>query len=87
MTHLSERRKRCTADALSWRLRSHEFRVLSLQCLQLIEKAIVLGVGDTGLIEHVVTVVVGVDFAAQFGDALGSFLGGRHRMEPLLGLC
>jgi len=56
--------------------------MLGLQRPQLLEQPVVLGIRHAGLVEHVVAIVMGVDFAAQFGNALGSGLGGRHMTEP-----
>ena len=87
VAHLTERRQCRATDPLGWRLGCHQLRVLRLERLELIEQTVVLGVGNAGFVEHVVAVVVGVNFAAQFGDALGGGLGGRHKTEPWLGLC
>ncbi len=82
MAHLAERRKGLPTNALGRRLRRYQLRVLGLKRLQFVEQAIIFGVRHARLVEHVIAVVVGVDFAAQFGDALGGGLSGRHRTEP-----
>ncbi len=64
MAYLTERRQRRTADPLGRRLGCHQLRVLRLERLEFVEQAVVLGIGNAGFVEHVVAVVVGVDFAA-----------------------
>ena len=44
--------------------------MLGLKAAQLIEQAVVLGVGDLGVVEDVVAVVVALERAAQLGGAL-----------------
>jgi len=87
VAHLTECRERRSSNPLGWRLRRHQFRVLCFERLELVKQAVVLGVRNARLVEHVVAIIVGVNFAAQFGDALGGGLGGRHKTEPWLGLC
>ena len=64
MAYLTERRQRRTADPLGRRLGCHQLRVLRLERLEFVEQAVVLRIGNAGFVEHVVAVVVGVDFAA-----------------------
>jgi len=72
---LSERRQRRAADPLRRRIPRDQFRMLSFQSLELVEQPIVLGVRNTRLVEDVVTVVVLIQFSAQFEDA---GVGGGH---------
>ena len=64
VAHLTERRQRRSADPLGRRLGRHQLRVLRLERLEFVEQAVVLRIGNAGFVEHVVAVVVGVDFAA-----------------------
>ncbi len=82
MTHLAKGRQRFATHPLGGRLGGDQLGMLGLQRPQLLEQPVVLGIRHAGLVEHVVAIVMGVDFAAQFGNALGSGLGGRHMTEP-----
>ncbi|MCY1519298.1 hypothetical protein D9M68_540480 [compost metagenome] len=46
-------------------------RMFGLQGFQLMEQAVVLGVRDTRLVEYVVAIVVRIQLATKFEDALG----------------
>ncbi len=82
VTHLAKGRQRFATHPLGGRLGGDQLGMLGLQRPQLLEQPVVLGIRHAGLVEHVVAIVMGVDFAAQFGNALGSGLGGRHMTEP-----
>jgi hypothetical protein len=58
------------ADSARWGIRGRELRMLVLERLQLIEKAVVSSVGDLGIVEDVVAVVVLLDRLAELTDAL-----------------
>ena len=58
------------ADALRRRVLRHELRELRLERLELLEEAIVLGVGDLGFVEDVVEIIVARDFVAETPDPL-----------------
>lgn len=75
MLDLGERRQRRTADPLRRRITRDQLRMLGLQGLEFLEQAIVLGVRDARLVEDVITVVVLIQFSAQFEDA---GVGGGH---------
>ena len=49
------------ADALSRRVGTGQLGVSFLECPQLVEEAIVLGVRELGIVEHVVAIVVVLD--------------------------
>lgn len=82
MAHFAERRGRRAADPLGRRVGRQQLRVLGLQRLQLAEQAIVFGVGNARFVEHVVTVIVGVQFGSQLRDAFGGSLGVGHGGSP-----
>ena len=75
MLDLGERRQRRTADPLRRRITRDQIRMLGLQGLELVEQPVVLGVRDARLVEDVVTVVVLIQFSAQFED---TGVGGGH---------
>lgn len=64
MAYLTERRQCSPSHPLGRRLGCHQLRVLRLERLEFVEQAVVLRIGNAGFVEHVVAVVVGVDFAA-----------------------
>ncbi len=66
MLHDAERLDRLAANALRRRVRRDQLRVLRLQAAQFAHQSVVLRVGDLGLVEHVIAVVVVVDLGAQF---------------------
>ena len=71
VTHLAKGAQRLAAHPLGRRLRGHQFRMRRLQRLQLTEQAVVLGIRNTRLIQHVITVVVRIQLIAQCGYTLG----------------
>jgi len=75
MLDLGERRQRRTADPLRRRIARDQVRMLGFQGLELMEQTVVLGVRNARLVEDVVTVVVLIQFSAQFEDA---GVGGGH---------
>ncbi len=93
--HRLEGGGRDAADSLRRRLRRHQRRKPLLQCLQLAEQVVVLGIADRGSIENVVAMIVRGEFAPEIGGARDSgdghasvgFRGGRcghHRMARAL---
>ena len=58
------------ADALGGRVGSHEGGVGSFEALQLADEIVVFGVGDGGLVEDVIEVLVVADFIAEGVDFL-----------------
>ena len=74
--HLLELRERLGADALRRRIGREELGMLRLEVPQLVDQLVVLGVGDLGVVEDVVAVVVVVELLAQFLHALLGRLGG-----------
>lgn len=75
MAHLSEGRERRAADALGGRVAADQLRVFGFQCLELMEQAIVFGVGNARLVEYVVAIVVLIQLSAQLKNA---GFGGGH---------
>ena len=69
MPNLLELRRRGSPDALGRRVRRHELRVLALQFLELVVGAVVRGVVDRRLVEHVVLVQPAVEQVAQLGGS------------------
>ncbi|MNY09215.1 hypothetical protein D3C86_1421210 [compost metagenome] len=65
MTHLGKRRQRRTAHSLRWRVAGDQFGIGRFQSLELVEQAVVLGVRNARLVEHVVTIVVLIQLSAQ----------------------
>ena len=66
---LGKRVGRRLADPLRRRVRRHQLRVLCLQLDQLAEERVVLGVGDLGVVEHVILPVRAIDQRPQLEDA------------------
>ena len=56
------------AHPLGGRIRRHEIRVGALEFAQLAEERVVARVGDLGIVEDVIAVVVVLDLAPEFGD-------------------
>ncbi|MCY1395913.1 hypothetical protein D9M71_108690 [compost metagenome] len=79
VAHLAEGRGSGAAHALGRRLRGHQFGMRLFQALEFAEQAVVFGVWNARLVEHVVAVVVRVELAAQLRDSLGGGLGIGHR--------
>ncbi len=65
MADLGERGQRRAADALGRRVGGDQFRVFGFQGLELVVQAIVFGVRDARFVEHVVAVVVLIQFSTQ----------------------
>ena len=65
VAHLGKRRERRAAHALSRRVVADQLRIGRFQRLELLEQPIVLGVRNARLIQHVVSVVVQIQFSAK----------------------
>ena len=65
VTHLSERGQRHAADALGRRVAGDQFRIGRFQRLELVEQAVVLGIGNARLVENVIAIVVLIQLSAQ----------------------
>ncbi|MNQ75089.1 hypothetical protein D3C85_898690 [compost metagenome] len=65
VTHLGKRRQRRAAHSLGWRVAGDQFGIGRFQSLELVEQAVVLGVRNARLVEHVVTIVVLIQLSAQ----------------------
>ena len=74
--HLPEAVRRRRADALGRRVGRDELRVRLLERGQLVEERVVGAVGDLGVVEDVVAVVVVLDQTPELGDAR------RRRSRP-----
>ena len=61
---------RLAAHALRGRVGGDQFRMLGFELLQLVHQLVEFGVGDLGIVEHVVAVFVVADFLAQGFDFL-----------------
>ena len=70
MTNLGETVQRRRAHPLGRRIGRDQLRMLLFEILQFPQQAIVLAVADLRIIEHIVTVVVIIDFVPQAGDAI-----------------
>ena len=68
------------ADALCGRVRRDQLRMRGLQRLQLLEQAVVFGIGDLRIVQHVVAVRVRMQLAAQRLQFI-------HRQHGALTLC
>src|SRR5439155_383642 len=75
---LLERRRGLRADALRRAVGGAERGMLGLELLQLAEQAVVLGVGQLRLVEHVIGVVCALEEPPQLGGSCG-----RTRHRPL----
>lgn len=78
MNDLGKRLEGSPAHPLRRRVRRDQVGVGLLQLLELPEQAVVLGVGDGGIIEHIIAVVVVIDLLAQLRDALLDVYRRRH---------
>ncbi len=67
--HRRELAQRGRADALGRRIGGRQFRVGGLELAQFERQAIVLGVRELRVVEHVITVIVVLDLLAQFAHA------------------
>ncbi|MNO79336.1 hypothetical protein D3C76_705020 [compost metagenome] len=65
VTHLGKRRQRRAAHSLGRRVAGDQFGIGRFQRLELVEQAVVLGVRNARLVEHVVTIVVLIQLSAQ----------------------
>jgi hypothetical protein len=74
--HLGKTALHARADRTRGRVGGGQRRVLGLQRLQFAHQAVVLGVGDVRIVEHVVAVVGILDTRAQCGGARGDLV--RH---------
>ena len=85
MDDLGEAARRAGTDAARGRVVAREVRVLRLQRLQLAHQAVVVGIGDVRLVQHVIAIVRILDAAAQDLGALDGFGRGdglRHVQGP-----
>ena len=72
MLRLHEAFARLAANALRRRIRRDQLRMLRLDPLQLVHQRVEFGVGDSGVVEHVIEVLVVADFFAKgFGLLCG----------------
>ena len=78
MSNLVELGQRRTAYALGRRIGAGKFRVLAFELLQFAKQPIVLGVANQRRVEHIVLVVVPLDFCAQFARLRLNWLRDRH---------
>ena len=83
MTHADKRIQRLAAHALCGRVGAVQLWMSRFKRLQLFEQAVVLGVRNSGCIQHVVLMAVVVQLRSQLRNS-GSGGGGRHR--PAAGL-
>jgi len=70
VAHLLELVERLRAHALGRRVRRAQLRVLGLEVAQLVEQRVVLAVGDVGVVEDVVAVVVVLELLPELGRPL-----------------
>src|SRR2546425_8282535 len=68
---LAELLRRCGADAVRGTVGRAELGVLGLELLQLAEQAVVLGVRDLRMVEHVIRVIGALDEPPQLGSPRG----------------
>ena len=71
-----------SADALRGRVGGNKVRIFALQTLQFPHQAVVLGVGYLGVVEDIITIVVVVDFFAEFFDLLSDVCRRAHGNAP-----
>ena len=71
VANLGERGQGRIADALGGRVGGDQVRVVGFKGLEFAEQTVVFGIGDAGFVEHVVAVVVLVEFGTQFEDTVG----------------
>jgi len=76
MAHFGEAAGGAGTDAAGRRIRHGQVRMRGFQCLQLAHHAIVIGVGNLRVVEHVVAVVGLLDPRAQLGCMRPDILGG-----------
>src|SRR5262245_29852072 len=79
MSNLREGVDRGAADALGWRVRNDQRRIFLFEVAQLPNQAVVLGIRYLRVVEHVIAVVVMLDFGTQPVDALPDAC--RHRLH------
>ena len=77
--HLDETLARLAAYALGWGIRRQQFGMARLQIAQFAHEGVVFGVGDFGLVQHVVQALVMAQRFAQLFDPGGSIF--RHRRD------
>jgi hypothetical protein len=75
---LGEAGGRHRADAAGGRIGRDQLRMGGFERLQLAHQAVVLGVRDVRVVEHVVAVIGVVDATTQIGDLVGGRGIGRH---------
>ena len=84
MAHRGQPFHHSANHALRGRIRGDEVRVRRFQRLQLLEQRVVRGIGQLGVVQHVVAVGMVVQQAVQFGGALGGIV--RLRRGEQVGL-
>jgi len=62
--------ERPAGNTLSGRIGRNKLRICALQCLQLGKEFVILPVGDFGLIEHIIEVIVLSYFGTKLLDLL-----------------
>ena len=69
--HFSKRFKRRGTDALGRRIGGQQFGMLCFEGLQFTEQAVEFRVGNDGVVQRVIAVIVLFDFGAQLRDTRG----------------
>ena len=80
VAHLAEALQGLRPHALGGGVGRHELRPAGFELLQLAHEAVVLGIRDLRLVEHVIEIVVVIDLAAQRLHAPPDILGDAHAM-------
>jgi hypothetical protein len=70
--------KRLGSYSLGWRIWGDQLRMFVFQSLQLLEKGVIGSIGNLGIVEAIVTVVVVVDLLPEFCRSLA------HRLWDLV---
>jgi len=74
--------KASIANALRWRVRCHELRMLILESLQLPNEPVVLDIRNLRRIENVIEIVMVPDLLTQGFDLGNDITGGSHGGDP-----
>ena len=82
MPDLGETARRLGADALGRRIGTDQRRVLRFDAADLGDQPVVVGIGNRGFVEHVITMVVLGDLAQQ-----GRVASGRFARNPVMLAC
>ena len=78
MTHFGKCRERCRAHPLGWRICGQQLGVFLFKLLQFAEQAVVFGIADRRLVEHVIAVIVLLKACAQLASARKNRRRNRH---------